>query len=152
MLHVSDFENITRIDPGEVTTSIQAKDRSAVIVWRLKSEEACTGVVSYYTIVCSTQTGTHFSESVSETGAWTGDASFTHIFAAVFFPDVTVDSTKQDVLLENLTPDTTYSIYVVASALTGTSVSEEKLFKTKRFGECSLQGLSVVRSRSLSRP
>lgn len=53
-----------------------------------------------------------------------------------FFPlDLTVDGKQQEILLEDLKPETHYSVFVVAWALTGSNRSNDMNFKTKRFGE-----------------
>ncbi|XP_041814733.1 interleukin-31 receptor subunit alpha-like [Chelmon rostratus] len=95
-------------DPGNVTiTELKAKDKSVLVRWTVKSQEACSGVVVDYTIFYGTQEGPPLN--------------------------VTVESTTQDIILKGLNPETQYRVYIKATALTGTSKSSERLFKTKRF-------------------
>nr|XP_020459565.1 interleukin-6 receptor subunit beta-like [Monopterus albus] len=95
-------------NPGNVTIiSVEAKDKSAILSWSTRSQEECSGAVINYTVFYGTQKGPTLN--------------------------VTVDYTKQDLCLKDLDPDTQYSVYVKATALTGTSKSSERLFKTKRY-------------------
>lgn len=55
-----------------------------------------------------------------------------------FFLDISVDGTQHEVVLTALKPETQYSIYVEAAALTGRSKSDESSFKTQKFGEEAL--------------
>uniref|UniRef100_A0A3Q3KDE1 Fibronectin type-III domain-containing protein n=1 Tax=Monopterus albus TaxID=43700 RepID=A0A3Q3KDE1_MONAL len=97
-------------NPGNVTIiSVEAKDKSAILSWSTRSQEECSGAVINYTVFYGTQKGPTLN--------------------------VTVDYTKQDLCLKDLDPDTQYSVYVKATALTGTSKSSERLFKTKRYGK-----------------
>lgn len=59
-------------------------------------------------------------------------------FVFFFVLDLTVDGKKQEILLEDLKPETHYSVYVVAWTLTGSNKSNDMSFKTKRFGESFL--------------
>ncbi|XP_069371346.1 interleukin-6 receptor subunit beta isoform X2 [Paralichthys olivaceus] len=105
-------------DPANITIdSVRANDRSATVSWITKSQEECSGAVINYTVFCSTQEGPTLN--------------------------VTVDSTKRDVFLKDLNPNTQYSIYVEATASTGTSKSRESLFKTKTFDPRMIKVLSV---------
>uniref|UniRef100_A0A3Q3F758 Interleukin-6 receptor subunit beta-like n=1 Tax=Labrus bergylta TaxID=56723 RepID=A0A3Q3F758_9LABR len=93
---------------GNVTIiDVQAYDKSAFVSWDVKSQEACSGVVVRYTVFYNTQKGPQLN--------------------------VSVDRTKQFILLKDLTPDTQYHVYIQATALTGTTQSSEWLFMTKRF-------------------
>nr|XP_020483610.1 interleukin-6 receptor subunit beta-like [Labrus bergylta] len=95
-------------DTGNVTIiDVQAYDKSAFVSWDVKSQEACSGVVVRYTVFYNTQKGPQLN--------------------------VSVDRTKQFILLKDLTPDTQYHVYIQATALTGTTQSSEWLFMTKRF-------------------
>ncbi|XP_026173833.1 interleukin-31 receptor subunit alpha-like isoform X1 [Mastacembelus armatus] len=107
-------------EPGNITIGVEAKDKSAVISWNTMSQEECSGAVINYTVFYGTQKGPMLN--------------------------VTVDSTKQDIYLKDLNPDTQYSIYIKATALTGTTKSSERLFKTKRFDPRLLTALSVCGS------
>lgn len=60
---------------------------------------------------------------------------FCHVF---FFLDLTVDGKEKEILLEDLKPETHYSVCVVAWALNGSNRSNDISFKTKRFGESFL--------------
>uniref|UniRef100_A0A665WPU6 Fibronectin type-III domain-containing protein n=1 Tax=Echeneis naucrates TaxID=173247 RepID=A0A665WPU6_ECHNA len=104
-------------DPGNIThVTVEASDKSAYVSWKLKSEEKCSDTVINYTVIYSAQKGPTLT--------------------------VTVDSTKQSILLKDLNPDTQYSVYVKAVALTATSKSIERLFETKRFDPRLVQALS----------
>ncbi|XP_044024261.1 interleukin-31 receptor subunit alpha-like isoform X2 [Siniperca chuatsi] len=105
-------------DPGNVTIiDVQAIDQSARVTWTVKSQEACSGVVVNYTVFYGTQKGPQLN--------------------------VSVDSTKQDILLKDLNPDTQYSVYVNATALTGTTKSSERFFETKTFDPRLMTALIV---------
>ncbi|GLD49584.1 interleukin-31 receptor subunit alpha-like protein [Lates japonicus] len=105
-------------DPGNVTiVDVRPYDKSAYVSWSTKSQEECSGAVINYTILCSTQGSPVLN--------------------------VTVDRSKQDILLQDLKPDTQYSVYVTATALTGTTKSIERLFKTKRFDPRLITALGV---------
>lgn len=56
-------------------------------------------------------------------------------FCHGFLPGVTVNSTEQFISLKDLKPDTQYSVYVKATARTGSTKSSDTLFKTTRFGK-----------------
>lgn len=105
-------------DPGDVTNiDVKAKDRSAFVSWKVTSQEACSGVVVNYTVFYR-----------AENGTWIDD---------------TVASTKQDILLKDLIPETEYRIFVKATALTGSTKSSETRFKTKRYDPSLSTTLSV---------
>lgn len=108
-------------DPGNVTIIVvQAKDKSALVSWNMKSQEACSGVVVNYTISYGTQNGPQLS--------------------------ITVDHTQREITLKDLNPETQYSVYVKAIALTGTTKSSERLFNTKKFDPMLITALSVCGS------
>ncbi|XP_034554741.1 interleukin-31 receptor subunit alpha-like [Notolabrus celidotus] len=95
-------------DPANVTIiNVQAYDKSAIVSWDVKSQVECRGVVVRYTVFFSTQKRPQLN--------------------------VTLDSTRRNISLKNLTPNTHYHVYVKATALTGTTQSSEWLFITKRF-------------------
>ncbi|XP_068610205.1 interleukin-6 receptor subunit beta-like [Brachionichthys hirsutus] len=95
-------------EPGNVTIAqVYPNDRSAYVSWRVTSQEACSGVVVNYTVVYCATEGPQLN--------------------------VTVIDTRQDTILEHLNPETQYCIYVKATALTGSTKSDERFFKTKRF-------------------
>lgn len=51
-------------DPGNITNiNVQAEDKSALVSWTVKSQEACSGVVVNYTVYYSTQKGAQLSKS-----------------------------------------------------------------------------------------
>ncbi|KAF1376788.1 hypothetical protein PFLUV_G00215080 [Perca fluviatilis] len=60
--------------------------------------------------------------------------------------DVTVDGTERVNSLKDLNPDTQYSVYVKATALTGTTKSSENSFKTKRFGPGLITAVGICGS------
>ncbi|CAL9691833.1 unnamed protein product [Knipowitschia caucasica] len=92
-------------DPGNVTiVNLEAYDRSAHIIWRL-SPEKCSDSVQNYTVFYGTQNGPQFNVTVKNT----------------------------ELYLKNLNPNTQYRIHVQVSALSGSSRSSERLFKTKIF-------------------
>ncbi|XP_031717690.1 interleukin-31 receptor subunit alpha-like [Anarrhichthys ocellatus] len=94
-------------DPGDVTIQVQEDAKGALVSWNVKSQEACSGVVVNYTVFYGIQNGPQLN--------------------------VPVDGTKHFIYLNNLNPDTYYSVQVNATALTGTATSRETLFQTKRF-------------------
>ncbi|XP_026196918.1 interleukin-31 receptor subunit alpha-like [Anabas testudineus] len=95
-------------DPGNVTIiSVEANDKSVFVSWNTKSQEECSGAVINYTVFFGAQNGPMLN--------------------------VTVDSTRRDINLKELHPNTQYSVYVEATALTGSTKSSARLFKTKRF-------------------
>lgn len=95
-------------DPGNVTiTDTESKDRSAVVKWTLKSQEACSGVVVNYTIFYYSSPGPQLN--------------------------VTVDNKTHEISLKELNPETYYNVYVTATALTGTTSSTERVLITKKF-------------------
>ncbi|XP_056261264.1 interleukin-6 receptor subunit beta-like [Seriola aureovittata] len=105
-------------DPGNITiVNVQAYDKSANVRWDTKSQEVCSDAVINYTIFYSAQKGPTLN--------------------------VTVDGTKHDIFLKDLNPGTQYSVYIIATALTGTTKSSERLFETKRFDPRLLTVLSV---------
>lgn len=53
----------------------------------------------------------------------------------LFLLDASVDGKKQEVLLEDLKPDTQYVVYVTAIAITGNTSSSDRYFETKKYGE-----------------
>ncbi|KAA8583052.1 hypothetical protein FQN60_015598, partial [Etheostoma spectabile] len=105
-------------DPGNITIRVQANDKSALVSWHVNSQEACSGAAVNYTVFYRTQDG--------------GPQL-----------NVTVDGKERVISLKDLTPDTQYSVYVKATALTGTTKSSENSFKTKRFG----LGLIIIKFR-----
>lgn len=60
-----------------------------------------------------------------------------------FLVDLTVDGHKHNVLLEDLTPDTPYSIYIEAKARTGSTTSIKRVFTTTKFGKKSKRFLRM---------
>lgn len=59
-------------------------------------------------------------------------------FLFPFSQDITVDGKHQEVPLKNLTPGTSYSVFVEARAENGSTRSIDLTFRTKRYGEKSL--------------
>ncbi|XP_042359692.1 interleukin-6 receptor subunit beta-like isoform X2 [Plectropomus leopardus] len=95
-------------DPGNITISVKAYDKSAD-VRIVMSQETCSGIIVNYTVFLSAQERPQLN--------------------------VTVDGTEQYISLKDLNPDTHYSVYVEATALTGSTKSSETfLFKTQKFG------------------
>ncbi|KAM9339228.1 interleukin-6 receptor subunit beta-like [Symphorus nematophorus] len=94
--------------PGNITKIVvQAQHKSAIVSWDMESQEPCSGVVVNYTVFYSTNKGPQLN--------------------------VTVDSTMQQALLKDLSPETQYIMYVVATALTGTTRSNDMDVNTRRF-------------------
>lgn len=61
------FENVIPTDPGNIAVNtVQAEDKSALVSWTVKSQEACSGVVVNFTIYYSTQKGTQLSKSTTD--------------------------------------------------------------------------------------
>ncbi|XP_034435635.1 interleukin-31 receptor subunit alpha-like [Hippoglossus hippoglossus] len=106
-------------DPDNISVaSVRANHRSASVSWITQSQEECSGAVINYRVFYRTPEG----------------------------PMLNVNSTKRDVLLKDLNPDTQYIIYIEATASTGTSKSNESSFKTKRFDPRMITVLSVCGS------
>ncbi|TMS11963.1 Granulocyte colony-stimulating factor receptor [Larimichthys crocea] len=105
-------------EPGNVSIdNIQARDTSAIVSWIVKSEEPCSGDIVNYTIFYGTQDGPQLN--------------------------VTVGNTTQEFVLKDLNPETQYNVYVKATALTGATQSENKLFTSKRFDPRLILALSI---------
>lgn len=51
---------------------------------------------------------------------------------------VTAEGTQYEIVLKALEPETQYSVIVEATALTGRSKSNERIFRTKKIGENDL--------------
>ncbi|XP_062293274.1 interleukin-31 receptor subunit alpha-like [Scomber scombrus] len=107
-------------DPGKFTNiDIHAKDKSATVSWKLDSQE-CSGVVVNYTVFYRAMEGPLIN--------------------------VTVDHTEPKISLTDLNPETEYSVYVEAIALTGTTKSSETSFNTKKFDPTFITALGVCGS------
>ncbi|KAM8726792.1 interleukin-31 receptor subunit alpha-like isoform 3-T3 [Acanthopagrus schlegelii] len=92
-------------DPGNVYISVVPGHRSAYVSWDV-TQEVCSDQVVSFTIFYSTEQG----------------------------PELNVTaSSKSHHTLQDLTPETQYSVYVKATAHTRTTNSEEKSFETTRF-------------------
>ncbi|CAB1425833.1 unnamed protein product [Pleuronectes platessa] len=111
-------------DPDNITASVRANHNSASVSWVTQTQEECSGAVIYYRVFYTTQEGPMHS----------------------FLLDVTVDNKKRDVILKDLKPDTQYSIYIEATASTGTSKSSQSFFKTKTSDPRLITVLSVCGS------
>lgn len=137
MFYPSYFENVIPTDPGTITIiNVQTEDKSALVSWTVKSQEACSGVVVNYTVFYTTENGTQLSKSTTDLKF---EIEWRHYLSRHSCPgfllDVTVDGTQQKIFLKDLKPKTQYSVYVTATALTGTTKSNEWSIITKRFGE-----------------
>lgn len=126
-------------DPGKfIEIDIYAKDKSATVSWKLESEE-CSGVVVNYTVFYRATEGPLLSKTTTDRSLQNGLSSITlHLcffFSGAFLLDVTVDHTEPKIILTDLNPETEYSVYVEAIALTGTTKSRETSFNTKKFGK-----------------
>ncbi|XP_061742862.1 interleukin-31 receptor subunit alpha-like isoform X2 [Nerophis ophidion] len=94
--------------PGNVSNiNVKASQKSALVSWTMKPQELCSDVAIHYIIFYGTEKGPQLN--------------------------VTVDGTEQSIYLKELTPDTQYSTYVRAVALTGSSHSNVRHFNTKKF-------------------
>ncbi|XP_047429023.1 interleukin-6 receptor subunit beta-like [Mugil cephalus] len=108
-------------EPGNVDiTSVQANDRNAYVRWDTKSQDPCSGVVTNFTVYYGPPEGPLLN--------------------------VTVGSNQREVFLKDLTKDSQYTVSVEATAATGNSISQERLFKTKRFDPRLVMVLSVCGS------
>ncbi|XP_054617660.1 interleukin-6 receptor subunit beta-like isoform X2 [Dunckerocampus dactyliophorus] len=87
--------------------SIEASDKSAHMIWTTQPQEVCSAVLIHYVVFYRTEQGRQLN--------------------------ITVDGTKQEIDLKGLTPDTQYSTYVMAVALTGVGHSNTRHFNTKKF-------------------
>ncbi|KAJ0026681.1 hypothetical protein NQD34_017681 [Periophthalmus magnuspinnatus] len=106
-------------NPGNVTiVNLEAYDKRAHISWRVKSQEKCNDAVVNYTIFYGTLNGPQLN--------------------------VTVKNTVQDLNLKDLNPNTQYSAHVVATACSGKSRSNERLFKTKIFDTQLITVVSIT--------
>ncbi|XP_075893966.1 interleukin-6 receptor subunit beta-like isoform X2 [Nelusetta ayraudi] len=95
--------------PGAVNiSSDEAEARRVLLRWTVEPQEVCGGAVVTYLIV-------YHSEN---------DGSPLNI---------TVDGKHQEVPLKNLTPGTSYSVFVEARALNGSTRSKDLTFSTKRY-------------------
>ncbi|KAF7663323.1 hypothetical protein LDENG_00213880 [Lucifuga dentata] len=104
--------------PGNVSISnVVAKDRRALVSWNMESQKPCSDVVVNYIVFYGTQKGPQLN--------------------------ITVDCTKQEVWLEDLKPQTPYSVFIMATAFSGNSTSAERLFDTKRFDPNIVTTVSV---------
>ncbi|XP_071323858.1 interleukin-31 receptor subunit alpha-like isoform X2 [Trachinotus anak] len=104
--------------PGNITKVIvDVKDKSAYVTWNIESQEECSDTVINYTIFYSTREGPMLN--------------------------VTVDSTKQDIVLKDLNPGSYYSMRIKAIGLTGTTESSEGYFYAKIFDPRLLTALSI---------
>ncbi|XP_061609538.1 interleukin-6 receptor subunit beta-like isoform X1 [Phyllopteryx taeniolatus] len=89
------------------TIKVEVSDRSALVSWNMEHQDVCGGVIVHYVVFYGTGQGPQLN--------------------------ITVNGTKQEILLKDLIPYTQYSMYVKAVALTGTSESNVRHFNTKRF-------------------
>ncbi|XP_034017949.1 interleukin-6 receptor subunit beta-like [Thalassophryne amazonica] len=102
--------------PGNISyISVEATDRSARLSWKMESH-ACNGVI-HYIVFYGTYNGPMFS--------------------------VIVNTTEWDVLLDDLTPNTQYVVYVKIIGLTATTTSKERFFNTSRFGLTLLKDITI---------
>ncbi|KAM6915451.1 interleukin-31 receptor subunit alpha-like [Xenentodon cancila] len=96
--------------PGDVTfRNVQPYDKSAFVSWNTNSQDPCSGVVTNYIIFYET------------------DAPKPRRL------NLTVDGQKHEVFLTGLTPDTSYTFYIEAKALTGSTKSQKRGFTTIKF-------------------
>ncbi|XP_072219006.1 interleukin-31 receptor subunit alpha-like [Leuresthes tenuis] len=103
-------------DPGNVKIKdVKFYDKSAIVSWETKSQDACSGAVISYMVFYKAQNGAL---------------------------NVTVGG-KNYVLLEDLTPDTQYTVYVEAKAHTGKTRSKERIFRTTLFDTRLIKVLSI---------
>ncbi|XP_030261833.1 interleukin-31 receptor subunit alpha-like isoform X2 [Sparus aurata] len=93
-------------DPGNVNISVVPGHQSAYVSWDVRPQDVCSEEVVSFTIFYSTEQGPELN--------------------------VTANS-KSHHTLQDLTPDTQYTVYVKATAHTRTTNSEVKSFKTTRF-------------------
>lgn len=58
---------VVPLDPGNVTiVSIQAEDTSALVSWKVKSQDACSGITVNYTVFYRTHNGRQLSEATTD--------------------------------------------------------------------------------------
>ncbi|XP_061563085.1 interleukin-31 receptor subunit alpha-like [Cololabis saira] len=96
--------------PGDVTLrNVQPYDKGAFVSWKTDSQDPCSGVVTHYIIFYETDTPKHRRLNL------------------------TVDGQKRDIFLKDLTPDTSYILYIEAKSLTGSTTSQKRSFITQRF-------------------
>ncbi|XP_063758244.1 interleukin-31 receptor subunit alpha-like isoform X2 [Eleginops maclovinus] len=103
--------------PGNVTIDTVPYDKYALVKWEVKSQEECSGDVVRYIVFYSKLDGPQLN--------------------------VTINGGDQEICLVDLLPDTHYRVYVEATAPTGTTRSNEMLFKTLRFGQFFIPVLGV---------
>uniref|UniRef100_A0A3Q0RQT3 Interleukin 31 receptor A n=1 Tax=Amphilophus citrinellus TaxID=61819 RepID=A0A3Q0RQT3_AMPCI len=97
-------------DPDGIAIRVEADHRSASVSWDTTSQSECSGAVINYTV--------YYYEG--QNGPML---------------NVSVDSKTKNVSLKDLNPDTQYTVYVNATALTGRTKSSERKFTTKQFGD-----------------
>ncbi|XP_030576771.1 LOW QUALITY PROTEIN: interleukin-6 receptor subunit beta-like [Archocentrus centrarchus] len=95
-------------DPDGIAIRVEADHRSASVSWDTTSQSECSGAVINYTV--------YYYEGQN---------------GPVL--NVSVDSKTKNVSLKDLNPDTQYTVYVNATALTGRTKSSERKFTTKKF-------------------
>ncbi|XP_029902397.1 interleukin-31 receptor subunit alpha-like isoform X2 [Myripristis murdjan] len=106
--------------PETITfTNVVAKDKSALVSWTMEPEQ-CSDVVVNFTVFYRADKGPLLN--------------------------ATVDGTIQEVLLEDLEPDTQYVVYVTAIAITGNTSSSERYFETKKYDPSLIAALSIYGS------
>ncbi|XP_077409324.1 interleukin-6 receptor subunit beta-like [Vanacampus margaritifer] len=100
------------------TVKVEVSDKSALVGWDVEQQDICSGVIIRYIVFYGTEQGPQLN--------------------------ITVNATKQEVLLKDLIPYTQYSMYVKAVALTGASESNVRHFNTKRFDPRFVTKLCVI--------
>nr|XP_057913627.1 interleukin-31 receptor subunit alpha-like isoform X2 [Doryrhamphus excisus] len=96
---------------------VEASDKSAHVSWSMQPQEVCSDVIFHYVVFYGIGEGRQLN--------------------------ITVDGTKQEVHLKDLTPDTQYSTHVKAVAQTGASQSNVKHFNTKKFDPMMVRPLII---------
>ncbi|XP_037100758.1 interleukin-6 receptor subunit beta-like isoform X2 [Syngnathus acus] len=100
------------------TIMVKVSDKSALVSWEMQRKDVCSGVIVHYIVSYGTGHGANLN--------------------------VTVNATKQEILLKDLIPYSQYSVYVKAVALTGASESNVRHFNTKRFDPRFVTQLCVI--------
>ncbi|XP_047245003.1 interleukin-31 receptor subunit alpha-like isoform X2 [Girardinichthys multiradiatus] len=95
---------------------VEVNDRSAFMKWETKSQDTCSGVITYV-IYYETQGRPQFN--------------------------VTVNGNEDGVWLKDLKPNIQYSVIVEARGYNGTSMSKKTFFTTNKFDSKLIQTLSV---------
>ncbi|XP_048875273.1 interleukin-31 receptor subunit alpha-like [Brienomyrus brachyistius] len=105
--------------PGNISVKVtDIQDRRAHVSWTSVPRSQCCGFVRNYTVFYKSETGPEFG--------------------------VTVNSSVEEVFLEDLDPSKNYKVHVMASSAGGTTNSTLNVITTQRYGTTFLKMLGVL--------